>query len=695
MVLSSILPNCTSVRPHTSKMQHFSMISMLVTILKGFFCSTRNVNILQPVNMVPCRIWTPSDKYKTQSKRLPNCKYQWLFNETNHGSTVLVYLFTIHQNSCHTNVTPLGGSTFDIFAYNSFSTVSCSYADTRNNMYQVQCHMPCVTYKCIEELRIERHDCVQVTAVLAHKHYDSFGEITLTTEEPVIRTVLQDNQTYCMGTTASDRKGLTMSVSEVERKKHNSHSQQTTSTWTSPLTLSWDTTTLLPPGVRVYSGIWITEPLLKLLILHHHHRNNDTADHITLLSDNIHRDDGSDNDGNRNSNSRVVTELKSDNTYTTLYAYSRMENLTAISLHTREHQLVNYTDLIISTNLSVIPPKIAMFPPSELEDRLSLLPQIHLRQYTHNNHNNSRYHPVSYLINGFDYNHNYNHNHSMSSNNKTTAAATATAAALVAIQDKKYTFMGSSHMRYILDAVVEHYLGADILSGIGRKHADIYIANFTYDINVYAKSIASSLQGFCDEQGNVQGSSHSSSGHILFLQTGNWDLKHNGLRYTIDNHPNSPGYRLLNVLNDIFTGNIPYYGISHIVWMTTVPHPLCFSHEDNSECDKVREHHLNANIRALNDFFLRGILSSYGNTSLSSTDTTGGTATTTAIRNRVGLSVIDAFSVVHPRLIYDENNEVVCLNHFSGKYYVGNVMNTPGGAAIVQCVLSTMTMTIT
>eukprot|EP01041_Mallomonas_annulata_P007022 gene7022-14287_t len=554
------------------------------------------------------RLWV--SKYDAKRfRRHPNCKYDWSYDGWDHIPSFIVHIFTIRQHSCDINVTTLqGGTTFEIFAYNSLSTISCSYTDTRKDSYQVQCHMPCVTYKCIEEQRLhtKRHDCIHLTALLSHEHYDSFGEISLTTEEPELRTVLQNNQTYCM-------EGNRISVVQHQQKhhqhQHQQHHPRTSMTWT---------TTPLPPGVSVYSGIWVTEPMLNLLSQHHydhHHHYYHNGSNINIIpghkSPTIYSNNHTDGDDSSNGNGNYI-EKDSDseidlyntnnnnnnnnNTYTTLYAHKKLENLTAISLHTREHQTV---------------------------------------------------------------------------------------------------FIGASHMRYNFDGIIEHFFGETSLRQIPRKHDFYTIMNFTFIFNLFAGNIADIIEAYC-----IAPSSNSS---MLFVQVGDWDLSSLGFRYTThNNHPSSPGYRLLNVLNDIFTGKLPCSGINHIVWMTTVPHPLCFSHKDKSECDKARGHRLNANIRALNEFFLRRILTSYGNTSLSSTKTTETitaakaeattttTTTTTTSSTTIGLTVIDVFSIIHPRLIYDENNEVICLNHFSCRYSDQPLAHSPGGAAVVQSILNVM-----
>jgi hypothetical protein len=65
--------------------------------------------------------------------------------------------------------------------------------------------------------------------------------------------------------------------------------------------------------------------------------------------------------------------------------------------------------------------------------------------------------------------------------------------------------------------------------------------------------------------------------------------------------------------------------------------------------------------------------------------------------------VIDTYNIVRPRLIFNEDNEVNCLNHYScrvsapasSRYAEGraNVMlHTPGGAAVVKSIINALAL---
>eukprot|EP01041_Mallomonas_annulata_P008772 gene8772-18143_t len=521
------------------------------------------------------RLWTPklSDEINL-SKYSTDCTFDWVHDGWDRSFNFIIYFFTIHQHSCHTaNVTLQGGSTFDIFAYNSLSTVSCSYTDTRNNRYQVQCRMPCITHKCIEEQRLhtQHHDCIQLTALLSHEHYDSFGEISFTIEGLALHIILQDNQTYCMTpTTRLTVKSLSIPMSKS--LKHQLHNNNNNNNQHHQHQWNWSMSTvpywhkLLPHGVRMYSGIWVTDDMLKLL------------------------------------KHRKIT--------TSLYVLKKSENLTAMDVHAKENLIVNH-----STYISA--PRISKIPPDVLSDR-------------------------------------------------------------------------ASHMRYNFDGVIEILFGSGVFRNIRRKHVDLIIENsFQFNWNAHISDIYIYMQKFCQANGNGNGNSR-----VVFIQSGHWDLRTKGLRYIIRNYTDSPGYKLLQLFNDIFTGTIPCPGVRHIVWMTTVPHPLCSIYKDKDtdhiSCDSTRGQRYNANIRALNEFFLRGILSSYNNATTSSSYNATTNTYMILKKNVIQLSVIDAYSIIYPRIIYDENNELVCTDHYSCRYEKYGTIHTPGGAAVLQSILNVM-----
>eukprot|EP01041_Mallomonas_annulata_P004844 gene4844-9648_t len=627
------------------------------------------------------RLWLPKLYDNGKFRRDPSdCQYDWIYDGWDHSSNFIIYSFTIHQHSCRTNVTLLGGSTFDIFAYGPLSTVGCTYTDTRNNNYQVQCQLPCLSHKCNEELRRlhteKQHndndngnDCIHVTAILSHEHYDSFAEISLTTEEPLLRAVLQDNQTYCRSTTYTSKETSTSrKVNSGGRHNHKHHEQQSRGgIYTSPLP-SWGSR--LPPDVRVYTGIWVTSHMLNI----HKQIQQQQQQQVqatSLLS--------SSSSSSRNNNRSNLLELIIDPSIS-LYSLKRMEKLTAYDIYTEENQIytINYTTNIPPPKITRTPPLIAMIPPSVLSDRYTFLPIVHFKHKinindSHNNNNNINI--LSHVLNGL--------NSSLSNN--------------TSIKKRKFIFMGASHLRYNFDGVIDFIFGSDVIRNIPRKHVNLIIEKtFSFEWTVFTSEISLSLRKFCElntsssSDGSGSSSSGGSSGSVgsqaavVFIQTGHWDLWLNSLRYVTRNHTGSPGYKLLQLFNDIFTGTLPCPSISHIVWMTTVPHPLCFSHSDNTYCDSSRGHRLNANINAINEFFLKSILSSYAN----ATSTPTSTSTNETITNNIRLSVIDAYSILHPRIIYDENNELIFLNHFSCRYDGQRPVYTPGGAAVLQSMLS-------
>ena len=104
--------------------------------------------------------------------------------------------------------------------------------------------------------------------------------------------------------------------------------------------------------------------------------------------------------------------------------------------------------------------------------------------------------------------------------------------------------------------------------------------------------------------------------------------------------------------------------------MTTVPHPLCF---ESARCEAFRGSRNNAVIRILNSHYTTVIAEMKW-------------------RKDLKVSIIDAFSVVAPRLIFPQHEEIVCNCHYLCSVYNNRkgfleLFHTPGGDAVVQLIL--------
>eukprot|EP01035_Chromulina_nebulosa_P018257 gene18257-23932_t len=80
----------------------------------------------------------------------------------------------------------------------------------------------------------------------------------------------------------------------------------------------------------------------------------------------------------------------------------------------------------------------------------------------------------------------------------------------------KYFFVGSSHMRYMFNAIVELYLGELTMRGIPRRHGDINYLNIYYKRFLYIRDLPITIRSLCEK--------HSKSNITVVIQSGAWDL---------------------------------------------------------------------------------------------------------------------------------------------------------------------------
>jgi hypothetical protein len=171
-------------------------------------------------------------------------------------------------------------------------------------------------------------------------------------------------------------------------------------------------------------------------------------------------------------------------------------------------------------------------------------------------------------------------------------------------------------------------------------------------------------------------SAHGDTRKYTFLfQTGAWDLMMASLRRSTRDPLAYP--RLLKIFESIFSGSLPCGGLTHLVWLTPLPHPICFD-DANTMCQSDRSFRNNPAVEALNQHLMSNVLRM------------------SQIKNtRIRLSVIDAFSIVRPRLIFNEHGEIACLNHFTCRVTnkIDNstqIVQSPGGTAVVKSILNVL-----
>eukprot|EP01036_Dinobryon_divergens_P024207 gene24207-32636_t len=260
------------------------------------------------------------------------------------------------------------------------------------------------------------------------------------------------------------------------------------------------------------------------------------------------------------------------------------------------------------------------------------------------------------------------------------------------LQDRMVLFIGASHMRYNFDLLIEHFFNVSYLQHVNRKHDHLIVSNWRFDFIGNAKDMSQFLlRNVCthDFVKDFKSQPLREVKYTIVLQTGAWDLSVAPLRNLINNPVYGGGKQLSDVLGGILSKTISCPGLEHVVWLTSVPYPMCYNPHE-ADCGKHRNYRTNSAIAATNEYFLQALLRN---------------------RNPVSetgwlkFSVIDAYSIIKPRLLLNEDSEVLCLSHYICRVYSSSysvmgketmdgsgviTLLTQAGVAVVQSIIQAL-----
>jgi hypothetical protein len=135
----------------------------------------------------------------------------------------------------------------------------------------------------------------------------------------------------------------------------------------------------------------------------------------------------------------------------------------------------------------------------------------------------------------------------------------------------------------------------------------------------------------------------------------------------------------LKLLTDILEGKYPCDGIKEIVFVTPMPYPVCLYDDPYRHCSSFRCLRTNSAIAAIRNYFMQHLLG-------------------VSVSAKKSLSIVDAFEIVRPRILLNENYEVVCTNHYScaisdnrpkdsTNHTSTEMVHTPAGIAVFESLL--------
>jgi hypothetical protein len=245
-----------------------------------------------------------------------------------------------------------------------------------------------------------------------------------------------------------------------------------------------------------------------------------------------------------------------------------------------------------------------------------------------------------------------------------------------------YHFVGASHMRYIYDAIIAHLLSESSLNDLKAHHGFVTKFNLkNYHSNIDYATILSDDQA--DMLRNLCSSFSSSKDnikHTIVFQTGAWDLNNSPIRRFL--HDKNYAKKLVDAIRDIVSNVETCPKLTHFVWVTTVPHPICFN-DDEPLCQLHKGYRTNGAISATIQYYYDNLLNNM------------------IVREGLLVSVVDSYSIILPRLLLHTDTESTCLSHYHCRVRVDEndqtksrlvLAHTPCGLATVQAVLTALTL---
>jgi len=671
------------------------------------------------------RLWKPSlSPWNGKKVISENNHYAWnqsldcfySFNLLRVDVTFTHYQFwlSILQSNCSQLPHIPGGTTFQSTAYSSAQLVDCSLMDHFNNSYTVRCVFSRGTFVVASNhLQSSRtnsngviHHCINLTVIVDYEHYDGYSEVLMdwSSKYPSLVALIADNEVYCSDSTILNSDHIDEKFDDATNKVSDDDD---------------GSLARIPDNIYWYSGQWINKhsrminrrkpqlqhyssaytnfhynfiPNTSFSSYYHHfkvygdqhkHKKYPTVpsicklsrpgdwnsfcdsyefDHSLLVHGHHHvvkqpTDDSA--ISNTRMNNVTAERLLSDcvkhnlSRHICMYEIMSMKKDSVGDPHSDIEVIYNISHPYIGTLNEVIPNTTAVVSPTK---------SVH-----HHKQQESR---------------------ALSQEDQSRGGGML------------YYFIGSSHMRYLYDSVIEYYHTRNATEGIPRKHDHIKFNNMNYDFISNTNAQTHHIPKLC----NTLQKSVSNNVTIIF-QTGAWDLSMAPLIRLI--RDSTAGPLLMSVFSDIFSGTLKCGNLKHVVWLTSMAYFTCM--DKKSKCLENRSYRTNTAIAAGNQFFLTELFKMYRSHLIRQKSTDEGNR-----GNRIQLSIVDAFHMIKPRLLLDDRNEVTCTNHFSCRVYnpwysvslkgsskhsddtverdLMLLIHTPAGAAIVKALVYALSM---
>jgi len=245
--------------------------------------------------------------------------------------------------------------------------------------------------------------------------------------------------------------------------------------------------------------------------------------------------------------------------------------------------------------------------------------------------------------------------------------------------DAELYFLGDLHVSHLYDATAELVFGKDIAvtssdaAPTGQSHSSSPPTtrkrknmNYLGSPLELSTAIAENVLRVC----KIPPGSPAIKSRKIIIHAGWNDLGVSSIRRYVES-PNLGGSSLVDTVLRIVSGAISCPALTQVIWITTVPHAICFN-DKRPKCNDNRGFRNNANIAAANEYVLQRLLR--------------GTS-----KPGIKLTIVDAFSMISSRLMFNEDVEFECDNNFVCRVddwgRDSNIIFTPGGQAVFDSLI--------
>ena len=643
-----------------------------------------------------------SESYHSDGLQSLDCSYSFNLLRVDVTSTNHQFWLSIQQSNCSQLPHIPGGTTFQSTAYSSTELVDCSLTDHFNNTYTVRCVFnrgPTVVVASnhLQSSRTKSDDaiqyCINLTVMVDYEHYDGYSEVLMdwSSKYPSLVAIIADNEVYC-----SDR--VIHNIDHIDK------------TYDDPNKVSnddYDGLARLPDNIYWYSGQWINKHDSTInkhdssinqhdSSINQHgsiiNRNKPRLQYYssaytnfhynfipnTSFSSYCHHNELYGDQKHKHSNYLPVPSIFKMsrpggwNSFSDSYEFEH--SLLVHGHHHHHHHMIAQSDVSATSNARTNNTAERLFSDC-MKHNLSIHVCMHeIKSMNRGGFNFS----AGGLHSDIEVIYNISHPYHSGAMNEVVPNATNVVASARNVQHHKqqegrdlsheeqsrgggmlYYFIGSSHMRYLYDSLIEYYHSRNMTEGIPRKHDHIKFNNMNYDFISNTNAQTHHIPKLC----NTLQKSVTNNVTIIF-QTGAWDLSMAPLIRLIRDPTAGP--LLMSVFSDIFSGTLKCGNLKHVVWLTSMAYFTCL--EKKSKCLESRSYRTNTAIAASNQFFLTELFKMYRNHHLIRQEETEDNNNSNR-GNRIQLSIVDAFHMIKPRLLLDDRNEVTCINHFSCRVY--------------------------